>query len=85
MLSRTNVRLLKSEPVRHAPNRVRRAMQLAKVTQEQLEAQTSIPQATISKIVTGRMRRMPLKLAQRLSVHLGCSTDDLFPPDGVSA
>jgi transcriptional regulator with XRE-family HTH domain len=79
MLTRRQRLQLRQDATRDEPNRLRRAMQLAKITQEQLEAQTGVSQSTISKIANGQLSRLPLKQAQTFAQFFGCATDELFP------
>lgn len=84
MLSRYKLRRLRAESTDDEPNRLRRALKLARITQEQIEAVTGISQATISRAVNGIGDLTP-EIRAKLASHLGCSVEDLFPPKDVAA
>lgn len=78
MLSDAQLHRLRTEPI-DGPNRLRFAMRLAGITQEQLEAKMGIPQPTISKVVRGSYSRLPIETARKYAAVFGCHIEDLFP------
>lgn len=60
-------------------------MTLAGVTQEQLEAQTGVPQGFISAISNGRSPKLPVHTARKFSIFFGCAIEDLFPEVAAAA
>lgn len=61
------------------PNRVRKAMELLGLTQEQVAEGIGVTQSHINKIVNGNYVSLPLDTAQSLAGYFGCPTDVLFP------
>lgn len=63
------------------PNRLRRAMELAGLTQVEVAAAVGVGQPHISDICKGNYKKLPLDVAQRLASLFGpdCTVDDLFP------
>ena len=78
MLTRKQLNSLRVEK-KSGPNRLKRAMQLADVTQEQVAAAVGVSQSHISEIANGNYSRLPIDMVQNLAGYFGCSTDDLFP------
>lgn len=78
MLKPEEVALLRSEPCK-GPNRVKRAMDLAGVTQEQVADAIGVTQPYISSICKGRHERLPLNKVRALANYFGLRIDDLFP------
>jgi transcriptional regulator with XRE-family HTH domain len=71
---------LRAAPVNErVPNRVRVAMALAGVRQEDVIAATGINRYQLSRIVNGRLSNFELATVQPLASFFGCATDDLFP------
>lgn len=86
MLSREQKRLLeKTRVTRREPNRLKLAMKLAGVTQEQLEAATGIPQPNISNIANGKSPKLTVERARTLASFFGCAIEDIFPAYQVAA
>lgn len=77
MLSQAQIRELRKAP--GAPNRLRRAMQMAGVTQVQVAEATGSTQSHIAEISNGNYSRLPLETARALASTFGCSIEDLFP------
>lgn len=76
---------LRAAPVgENSPNRLRVAMALAGVRQEQIVSDLGISKFTLSRIVNGRPGLLDITIAQSLAKYFGCSTDELFP-QGVAA
>jgi DNA-binding Xre family transcriptional regulator len=76
--------------LRHAPltdrvaNRVRIAMSLLGVNQQEIIASTGLARGQLSRILNGHAgRRGNIELATvyRLTHYFGCQPHDLFPPD----
>lgn len=79
MLSDELIKALVNEPVADEPNRLRRFMGAANVTQPQLEEATGISQPQISAITNGRYRKLNIEVARKLAEFFGCAIEDLFP------
>jgi transcriptional regulator with XRE-family HTH domain len=62
-----------------SPNRVKRAMALAGVTQEQVASAIGTSQSHVAEICNGNYSRLPLETARRFAQHFGCLIEDLFP------
>lgn len=61
------------------PNKVRKAMGLAGVTQVQVARAIGITQPHVSEIVNGKYSSLPLDTARDFADFFGCALDDLFP------
>jgi DNA-binding XRE family transcriptional regulator len=77
MLTPLQLRELRRAP--GAPNRLRKAMQLAEVTQVQLAEAIGTVQPNIAQIAAGNYSRLPLETARNISTHFGCAIEDIFP------
>lgn len=65
-----------------ARNRLALAMELAHVTQLEVEAATGFAQSYISRIAAGRYTDLPGETMRTFARYFGCSIEDLFPgPD----
>lgn len=80
-LTTHQIRKLRSEPLDGRPNKIKRAIALAKVTQGQVAAALNLPQSQISKDI--RVRRVSLDKARAYAELFGCSIDDLYPKDTI--
>lgn len=54
-------------------------MELADVTQVQLQAATGFTQSYISRIKNGRYADLPGETMRTLAEYFGCPIEDLFP------
>jgi transcriptional regulator with XRE-family HTH domain len=81
MLTSAQVEQLRNTPLGSAPNRIAVAMDLADVTQLELQAGTGIPQTQISRIKRGRYSRrgLPGERMRTLAQFFGVHMEDLFP------
>jgi DNA-binding XRE family transcriptional regulator len=79
MLSNEQLQTLRAEPIGGARNKVRRARELAGLTQVQLGQRIRKTQAFISAIEIGDYADMALTTSQDLARELGCTVDDIFP------
>lgn len=79
MLSRDKLKQLRAEPLGASPNRVRRARELAELTQVQIAAATGLTQAFISSIENGDYSDVTLTTSRALARFFGCQIEDLFP------
>jgi transcriptional regulator with XRE-family HTH domain len=82
-LTREQVRQLRREPLlmKHT-NKVRRARELAKLTQVELAAALGIAQGRVSKIETGPSETLELGTARQVANYFGVPIEMLFPgPD----
>lgn len=61
------------------PNKLRKAMELAGVTQVQIAAAVGVTQPHVSDIANGKYTALPIETARRFSNFFGCTIDDLFP------
>lgn len=61
------------------PNKVRKAIELAGVTQTQVADAVGLTQPHVSEIANGKYTSLPLETARRLAGYFGCSIDELFP------
>lgn len=78
MLTAEQLTELKREPLT-APNKLRRARELAGLTQVALSEGADISQPYLSAIETGRAVDLPLETVRRLAQFFGCAIEDLFP------
>lgn len=81
MLSRAQLLKLRRTPLDGAPNRIAIAMDLADVTQLDIQAGTGIPQSYVSRIKRGAysQRGLPGGTMSTLAGYFGCQIEDLFP------
>lgn len=79
MLTPDQLANLRQAPLEKAPNKIAMAMELASVTQLQIEAATRIPQSYVSRIRRGRYSRLPGETMRTLADYFGCQIEDLFP------
>lgn len=79
MLTRSQLTQLKQTPLDEAPNKVRRARELAQETQIDLAEAVGWPQTYVSRVERGDYSRLPLENARKLAKHFGCHCEDLFP------
>ncbi len=72
---------LRAVPVNEqCPNRVRVAMGMVGVRQDDLVEATGLNKSQISRIVNGRKNTIDLRAeAQPIAGYFGCLVDDLFP------
>lgn len=61
------------------PNKLRKAIKLARVTQVEVAAAVGIRQPHVSEIANGNYSSLPLETARDLATFFGCTIDDLFP------
>jgi len=80
MLSRTKLRCLRQTHT-SAPNKLKLAKKLAKITQTRIAAKVGLPQSQVSLDVNGKSPEMSLAKARAYAGVFGCSVDDLFPPE----
>lgn len=86
MLESTQLEQLKSAPVDpRIGNRVALAIKLAGLTQTKVAESVGMTIPHLSDICRGRYRTVRLDTAQKLAAFLGCSSDDIFPSQGVAA
>lgn len=78
-LTATQIAQLRSAPVGDNWNRLRVAMKLVEVTQEQLAEAINESQPYISDVVRGRYQTITLAKAQKFSQYFGCLIEDIFP------
>lgn len=62
-----------------APNRVKLAMQLARLRQTDAAQRLGLTQAHISDVANGNYKQLPLETARRFATLFGCAIEDLFP------
>lgn len=67
------------ETVTEDGNRVARALELAGVTQLEVEASTGLPQPYVSDVARNRYKTITVDNAHKLASFFGCSIEDLFP------
>lgn len=79
MLTRKQLRSLRDARLGEAPNKLRLAMSLRGVTQEQLGEAIGRPQVYISKVVNGAYVQLPIENARLFAAYFGCHIEDLFP------
>lgn len=77
MLTTRQVRLLVKESP--APNRLKSAMRIARVTQEDVSNGTGFTQSTVSRIANSFSERLTVKVAAKFAWFFGCQIEDLFP------
>jgi hypothetical protein len=82
MLTRTQLHKLRRTPLGASPNKLQIAMDLADVTQLDIQAATKIPQSYVSRIKRGAysQRGLPGGTMGTLAGFFGCQIEDLFPP-----
>lgn len=78
VLTKHQLRELKRSPVT-GPNRLGKAMQLARVTQVALSERTGFTQSYVSKVLNGQYSAMPGETMRTFARAFGCSIEDLFP------
>lgn len=78
MLTKDQVETLRRSRVK-GRNRLAKAMELATVTQVQLEARTGLTQSYISRIKNGHYAGLPGETMRTLAEAFGCQIEDLFP------
>lgn len=78
MLTPEQIALLRSEPLVGA-NKVRRARELAGITQVEASRRVPISQSYLSSIETGRSPELTLTTLQALAAFFGVAIEDLFP------
>jgi transcriptional regulator with XRE-family HTH domain len=66
-------------------NRVARAIELAEVTQLDVEAATGLQQGYISDIARNRYQTVTVANAHKFAEYFGCAIEDLFPAREVVA
>lgn len=79
MLTPAQLQQLRAADPGEAPNRLGRAMDLAGVTQVQIEEAAGISQPYISAILNGKATKLPVVTARKLAAFFGCAIEDLFP------
>lgn len=62
-----------------APNRLKKAMEIAEVTHAEVAGALKTSQPHITEIVNGNYSRLPLETARSLAQFFGCAIEDLFP------
>lgn len=78
MLTRKQLSELRTAPLQQ-PNKIKKAMTLAGVTQMQLSEAIGISQSQISEDAAGKFSEISLDKARAYARFFGCTTDDLFP------
>lgn len=78
MLTRKQLAALKAAKLT-GPNKLKKAIELAETTQEQVAAALGLSQPHISEIANGNYSRLPMETTRALADHFGCSIEDLFP------
>jgi len=78
LLNTKKLRELRETPARES-NRVARAIELAEVTQQDIEAATGLPQPYISDVARNRYRTITVDNAHKFADYFGCQIEDLFP------
>ena len=78
MLSRKQLARLRAARV-DGPNKVKKAIELAGVTQEQVADGIGASQPHVSEIANGNYRRLPFETTRSLAQFFGCTIEDLFP------
>jgi DNA-binding XRE family transcriptional regulator len=78
MLTSEQIDLLRHEPLDGA-NKVRRARELAGLTQIQVAREVPISQPYLSAIETGKSTDLTLETSRSLAMFFGVQIEDLFP------
>jgi len=78
MLTRKQLAALRGHKA-SGPNRLKKAIELAGVTQEQVADAIDSSQSHVTEIANGNYSKLPLETARSLSRFFGCSIEDLFP------
>lgn len=83
MFSADQLRELKAAPA--APNRVKKAIEIAGITQDIVAKGIGASQPHVTEIANGNYSRLPLETARGFATFFGCTIEDLFPsPEAVS-
>lgn len=78
MLTRKQLAELKAAKLVGA-NKLKKAIDLAKSTQEQVADGIGVSQSHVTEIANGNYSKLPLETARDLSKFFGCQIEDLFP------
>ena len=78
MLTRKQIARLRASRVPE-PNKVKKAIELAGVTQVQVAAAIEMTQSHVSEIANGNYSRLPNDTARAIAEYFGCAIEDLFP------
>ncbi len=65
-------------------NRVAKAIELAEVTQLDVQEATGLPQSYISDVARNRYRTITVDNAGKFAGYFGCLIEDLFPREAVA-
>ena len=78
-LTKSRLRELRETAVAGHSNRIARAIELAQVTQLDIEAATGLPQPYISDVARNRYQTITVENAHKFADYFGCAIEDLFP------
>ncbi len=78
MLTRKQLATLRAAKLEGA-NKLKKAIELAEVTQVQVADGIGSKQSHVSEIANGNYSRLPLETSQKLARFFGCQIEDLFP------
>ena len=78
MLDQKQIKKLRAARVSE-PNKLKKAIELAGVTQEQVAAGIRSSQPHVTEIANGNYSKLPLETARSLAKFFGCAIEDLFP------
>lgn len=85
LLTGEQLEALRAVPLSGMPNKLRIALALAKARQAEVCEETGIAPPNLSNLVNGKYGSVTIETGQKLADYFGCTTDDLFPRQGVAA
>jgi len=78
----TKIHLANLRRQRDDGNRLKRAMELAGVTQQEVAEALAMSQSYISDVACQRYRTVTVSIAHRFAQYFGVAIEDLFPMQG---
>ena len=81
-LTKIHIAKLRREDRQEPGNRLRHAMELAGVTQQEVANALGLSQSYISDTVCGRYETVTVSIAHRFAQYFGVAIEDLFPMQG---
>lgn len=78
-LTEDQLAALRRVPLDGRPNKLRLALQMAGVSQDECVRVTGFPQPYVAQVMAGRNKTITVRNAGRFAEFMGCAIEDLFP------